>query len=109
MTLLRRSRLLLALIPVALALSVGTASAGIVFDGSPGSAAPPATLGPYAMTAFGLDPQPEFEVVPSVVDPAGTVGFAPSLFIFASASVGRPGVTDTPETSTGRSASSPRR
>jgi hypothetical protein len=69
-------------VPVALALSlsVGTASADIVFDGSPGTAAPPATLGPYAMTAFGLDPQPEFEVVPSVVDPAGTVGFAPSLF-----------------------------
>jgi hypothetical protein len=53
----------------------------IVFDGSPGTGPPPATLGPYTMTAFGLDPQPlnAGPVVTSVNDPAGTVTFSPPL------------------------------
>ena len=51
----------------------------LAFDGSPGTGSPPATLGPYTMTAFGADPQPEFEQVASVADPAGTIGFSPSL------------------------------
>jgi hypothetical protein len=51
----------------------------IVFDGSPGTAAPPATLGPYTMTPFGLDAQTLGVNVPGVSDPAGTIGFTPSL------------------------------
>jgi hypothetical protein len=51
----------------------------IAFDGSPGSAAPPATLGPYSMTAFGLDPQALSAQVSGVSDPAGAIAFAPSL------------------------------
>jgi hypothetical protein len=50
----------------------------IAFDGSPGSAAPPATLGPYSMTAFGSDPQ-GLGQVSGVSDPAGTIAFTPSL------------------------------
>ncbi len=39
----------------------------LVFDGGPGTGAPPATLGPYAMTAFGPDARPLVDVwdVPS--------------------------------------------
>jgi hypothetical protein len=55
----------------------------IVFDGSPGTGAPPSTLGPYTMTAFGADPQPvcpaEGSIVTGVTDPAGTIGFTPAL------------------------------
>lgn len=52
---------------------------GLVFDGSPGTGAPPSTLGPYTMTAFGADPQAEFAQVSSVNDAAGTIGFSPTL------------------------------
>ncbi len=38
--------------------AVGVASAGIVFDGTPETAAPPATLGPYTMTPFLADSTP---------------------------------------------------
>ncbi len=51
----------------------------IAFDGSPGTAAPPATLGPYTMTAFGPDGRPLGETVSNVTGPGGTVGFSPSL------------------------------
>ncbi len=51
----------------------------IAFDGSPGTAAPPATLGPYTMTPFGPDSRTLGEQVSDVSDPAGTIGFAPSL------------------------------
>jgi hypothetical protein len=56
--------------------SAGTASAsgGIAFDSSPGIEAPPATLGPYAMTPFGLDSQPF-----GPVDGVGGLSFAPAL------------------------------
>jgi hypothetical protein len=50
----------------------------IAFDGSPGSTAPPATLGPYSMTAFGSDPQ-GLGQVSGVSAPAGTIAFTPSL------------------------------
>jgi hypothetical protein len=58
----------------------GTAGASgtIVFDGSPGTGAPPATLGPYTMTPFGLDPQP-FGDVAGVAGPTGNVTFSPQL------------------------------
>ncbi len=49
------------------------------FDGSPGTGPPPATLGPYTMTAFGPDSRPEGESVDGVSDPAGTIGFSPDL------------------------------
>jgi hypothetical protein len=55
--------------------TVGVASAGIVFDGSPGTAAPPPTLGPYTMTQFGPDPQPVPTEVSSVPSPFGILGF----------------------------------
>jgi hypothetical protein len=55
----------------------------IIFDGSPGTAAPPSTLGPYTMTAFGSDSQPTCaspgSTVAGVTDPAGTIGFTPAL------------------------------
>jgi hypothetical protein len=51
----------------------------IVFDGSPGTAAPPSTLGPYTMTPFGLDPQGLNVNVSGVTGPAGTIAFAPAL------------------------------
>jgi uncharacterized lipoprotein NlpE involved in copper resistance len=57
-----------------------TTTAPIVFDGSPGTNAPPATLGPYTMTAFGRDPQPVNDgTVSGVSDPAGTLSFSPPL------------------------------
>ena len=59
---------------------VGTASAAgtITFDASPGTGAPPATLGPYPMTPFGLDSQP-FGFVTGVTGPSGDVAFSPAL------------------------------
>lgn len=51
----------------------------ITFDGTPGTAAPPATLGPYTMTQFGPDSQPLGEGATGVNDPAGTIGFTPAL------------------------------
>jgi hypothetical protein len=60
--------------------STCTTTPPIVFDGSPGTNAPPATLGPYTMTAFGLDPQPLNDgTVSGVSDPAGTLSFSPPL------------------------------
>jgi hypothetical protein len=59
---------------------VGAASASgaITFNASPGFGAPPATLGPYTMAPFGLDPQP-FGAVAGVTGPTGTVSFSPAL------------------------------
>jgi hypothetical protein len=51
----------------------------ITFDGSPGTGPPPATLGPYTMTAFGPDGRPDGTTVSDVPDPAGTIAFSPSL------------------------------
>jgi hypothetical protein len=50
----------------------------ITFDGSPGTGPPPATLGPYTMTAFGPDGRPN-GTVSDVPGPPGTIGFSPSL------------------------------
>ena len=51
-----------------------------MFDGSPGTAAPPATLGPYTMTPFADDTRPVFDDVSSVPAPTGgVVGFSPDL------------------------------
>jgi subtilisin family serine protease len=51
----------------------------LVFDGSPGTGPPPSTLGPYTMTAFGPDSRATGQLVSDVTDPAGTLGFTPSL------------------------------
>lgn len=45
------------------------AQAKIVFDGSPGTSAPPATLGPYTMTPFAADSRPTGETVNTVPSP----------------------------------------
>ena len=47
----------------------------IVFDGSPGTVAPPATLGPYTMQAFGTDPTAEGTIESQVTGPTGTIDF----------------------------------
>jgi hypothetical protein len=61
------------------------AAPGIFVDASPGTGAPPATLGPYTMTPFAADPQPAFGTsVSGVAAPTGgTVGFSPSLGHYA--------------------------
>ena len=55
----------------------------IVFDGSPGTGAPPATLGPFTMTPFGTDTQPSCGAAGSSVtgvgDPAGLISFDEAL------------------------------
>lgn len=53
-------------------------SSGVVFEGAPGTGAPPATLGPYAMTPFAPDSQPE-GAVGGVAGPTGTVAFPAPL------------------------------
>jgi hypothetical protein len=45
-----------------------------VFDGSPGTAAPPSTLGPYTMTPFAPDGRPEFTDVTTVPSPLSGAG-----------------------------------
>jgi hypothetical protein len=51
----------------------------IVFDGSPGTSAPPSTLGPYTMTPFGRDLRPTGTTVTDVPDAAGTIMFSQPL------------------------------
>jgi hypothetical protein len=63
----------------ALALSATTVSANVYFDGSTGTAAPPATLGGYTMTAFDADGRSELIDVSSVSGPTGDVGFSPDM------------------------------
>jgi hypothetical protein len=87
-TRIRRRALVLALAPVpvllllmsaAPAVASGPATTGaIVFDGSPGTAAPPGMLGPYAMTQAAADPRPVDEIVPDTLLPDGTMDFSPS-------------------------------
>lgn len=49
------------------------AAGSIQFDGSPGSAAPPSTLGPFSMTPFGDDGRPTHTTVTTVPAPTGGV------------------------------------
>lgn len=52
----------------------------IVFDGTPGTGAPPATLGPYTMTPFAPDTTPEGTVETQMPTPiGGAVAFGPAL------------------------------
>lgn len=57
----------------------GSCSSGIVFDGSPGTGAPPPTLGPYTMQAFPADPTPEGTYESQVNGPTGPVTFGSAL------------------------------
>lgn len=57
---------------------VAAAQGPIVFDGSPGTAAPPPTLGPYSMTPFPADGQPTGPVT-AVAGPTGPLGFDQSV------------------------------
>ena len=86
---IRRRALVLALasaMPLLLFMSAAPAVAAgpaitpaIVFDGSPGTSAPPSALGPYAMTPAAADPRPVDEDVPGTVLPDGTMDFSPSV------------------------------
>lgn len=66
----------LALIPAAPA---GATQGPIVFDGSPGTGAPPSTLGSHSMAGFPADPSPSGSAVNSVSGPTGDITFSPSL------------------------------
>jgi hypothetical protein len=71
---------LLLLMSAAPAVAAGPSVTGaIVFDGSPGTAAPPGTLGPYAMTAAAADPRPVDTTVSDTTLPDGTMAFSPSV------------------------------
>jgi len=53
----------------------GIARGEIAYDGSPGTSAPPATLGPYTMQPFPADPRPTSIDVLDVEGPCGVVEF----------------------------------
>jgi putative Ig domain-containing protein len=85
---IRRRALVLALAPAVplLLMSAAPAAAagpdtapGIVFDGGPGTSAPPSALGPYAMTPAAADPRPVNEAVFDTVLPDGAMDFSPSV------------------------------
>jgi hypothetical protein len=59
--------------------SAALADPAIVFDGSPGTAAPPAMLGPYTVSPFAADPSLNSAAVISAPGPTGNVSFSPSL------------------------------
>ena len=76
---LRLGRALLAVF-VLLGLCLGAGpgravAAGAVFVGTPGTDAPPATLGPYTMLPFDADPRPELSTVTTVPGPTGDIVF----------------------------------
>lgn len=49
------------------------------FSAGPGTGPPPSTLGGHAMTPFNPDGRPTFQWVDGVPDPAGTIGFVPTM------------------------------
>jgi len=55
------------------------AGSGIVFVGTVGTGAPPATLGPYTMTPFPADDRPLFDNVTDVPGPTGALRFDDSM------------------------------
>ncbi len=66
--------------PALAAVTAGPAVTGaVVFDGSPGTAAPPSTLGPYAMTQAAADPRPVDGAVSDTALPDGTMDISPSV------------------------------
>jgi hypothetical protein len=70
---------ILTAIAAALTLGATTLTAGVTFDGSPGTGAPPATLGGYTMTSFDDDTRGIPGTVSDVTGPTGDVGFSPDL------------------------------
>ena len=76
-----RKHLSLAVVAAAALLMASTAQANIVwFSPLDPTAAAPATLGQYEMTAFGDDARPVFSLVSDVPSPlGGVVGFSPEL------------------------------
>jgi len=62
------------LLPAASTLALGS----IVYDGSPGTDAPPATLGPYTMTPFAPDTRDLFIDVTTIPSPLGDVQLSPA-------------------------------
>jgi hypothetical protein len=52
---------------------------GLVFDGSPGTGAPPSALGPFTMQVFGADSQALGTDVGGVSGPTGEISFSPAL------------------------------
>lgn len=57
----------------------GCLSKTIIFDGTPATAAPPAVLGPHAMTAFAPDATPVGTTESQLTGPTGVVGLSPAL------------------------------
>ena len=76
-----RKHLSLAVVAAAALLMASTAQANIIwFSPLNPTAAAPATLGQYEMTAFGDDARPTFSLVSDVASPlGGVVGFSPAL------------------------------
>ena len=70
---------LVMVIMLALMAAPGAGASGIGFDGSPGTAAPPPSLGGAPMMAFGPDPQPLFADVTTVTGPTGDITFSSAL------------------------------
>jgi len=69
------------------------AGAGIVFDGTPGSGAPSATLGGYTMAAFPLDTRPEeVGVVTTIPAPSGSITLSSGVQILAVGSTSNTGL-----------------
>ncbi|MCZ7554853.1 MAG: T9SS type A sorting domain-containing protein [Bacteroidia bacterium] len=71
---IRSTRMILCMV-LFITIAVPSLHAQIVFDGSPGTAAPPATLGPYTMMTFPADPRPDFTNLTTVTGPNGDVIF----------------------------------
>lgn|GEM_PF-3495826 len=71
----RLNRFALSALLIAL-LSTTNMYAQIVFDGSPGTSAPPATLGPFTMMSFPTDTRADFTNVTTVPGPNGDITFS---------------------------------
>jgi hypothetical protein len=62
---------------------VNAADAAVVFDGSPGSGAPPATLGGYQMTPFPSDTRPIETLVSDIPAPGGSVALSSAVHVLS--------------------------
>jgi hypothetical protein len=73
--------MLISVAPSAMAATAAppTATPAVHFDGSPGTSAPPGTLGPYDMTPAAADTSPIGASVSGVTLPNGTMAFSPAL------------------------------
>ena len=71
------------------------ATAAVNFDGSPGTSAAPATLGPYSMTAFPSDERANGTAVSTISGPLGDVSLGTDATKHEIGWAGRPGATAT--------------